>query len=398
MLQAILTILLHVGAWIPKAIVERKLPENWKQMACATLLTVLAVVAGYYGLGFAPPPVPEPVFGWVRDPEAVKAVQAELPFKVFADTPAGQNADPLPDHMYLWKIFAQGVGSPPPIKNQGGVGSCVAHGTNSAAIRSYVVENTLKGKRIDLFDISQEVTYGGSRVQIGGGRIRGDGSVGAWAAKFINDYGVVACIVHEVGGKKYDLTHYNESRCRQYGDSGCPSDLIPIAKQHPVEEITLVRTWAEAKKALASGYAIAVCSDQGFTMQRDANGVCRPSGTWAHCMCLDGYHTENGKEYGHIVNSWGPNAHTGPVGWGSPGTEGFWADASVVGRMLGAGDSWAFSSVKGWPKRDLDWFVKGQTNPSDIRVANLAPVTQIARTRRSLDPCSVLCPDFSLAP
>ena len=24
-------------------------------------------------------------------------------------------------------------------------------------------------------------------------------------------------------------------------------------------------------------------------MQRDANGVCRASGTWAHCMALDGY-------------------------------------------------------------------------------------------------------------
>ena len=39
--------------------------------------------------------------------------------------------------------------------------------------------------------LSPEVIYGGSRVEIGGGRIRGDGSIGAWAARWVRDYGVV---------------------------------------------------------------------------------------------------------------------------------------------------------------------------------------------------------------
>jgi hypothetical protein len=26
--------------------------------------------------------------------------------------------------------------------------------------------------------------------------------------------------------------------------------------------------------------------------------------------------------------------------------------------MLGQNDSWAFSTVKGWPKREIDWFVQ----------------------------------------
>lgn len=108
-------------------------------------------------------------------------------------------------------------------------------------------------------------------------------------------------------------------------------------------------------------------------------------------MCLDGYHTEGGEEFGHIVNSWGPSAHTGPVGWGNPGTEGFWAKSSVVNRMLSQGDSWAFSSVKGWPKRDLDWFVRGENKeePAYAAVSNIRG----AHSRR-IAPCV----DFSLAP
>src|SRR5437763_1529398 len=70
-------------------------------------------------------------------------------------------------------------------------------------------------------DLAQEVIYGGSRVEVGGGRLRGDGSVGAWAAKFVHDYGVVPRGVHG----RYDLSRYDERRCREYGARGVPGDL-----------------------------------------------------------------------------------------------------------------------------------------------------------------------------
>jgi hypothetical protein len=81
-------------------------------------------------------------------------------------------------------------------------------------------------------------------------------------------------------------------------------------------------------------------------------------------MCIDGY-CEDGAFF-HIENSWGDKAMTGPTGWGSPSTAGFWAEASVVKRMLDAGDTWAFSGVKGFPARDSDWFVQ---RPAPTRVA-----------------------------
>lgn len=349
------------------------LPKNWKDIALwALMASAITILTAYGCIPQTPVPAPPiPVFepsnaqaqgGWVKDAKAVEAIAETLKFKVFAATPAGKADDPLPDSVYLWQAYAKAGIRGPPSKDQGQVGSCVSFGTNNAVARSLAVSIANGKAAFEFKDIAEEVTYGGSRVQVGGGRINGDGSVGAWAADFVKKWGVVAR--EKVGD--YDLSTYSVTRCRDFGRQGVPAPLQAAAKNNPVQSITMVRTWAEAKRALANGYAMSVCSGQGFTMQRDANGICRASGSWAHCMCLDGYATINGKEYGHIVNSWGPNAHTGPVGPGDPPPCGFYADANVVNRMLGEGDSWAFSNVVGFPIQTLDWFVRREPRPLDI--------------------------------
>jgi hypothetical protein len=292
-------------------------------------------------------------FGWYDNPAEVSAVVRTLPFPIASGTPAGEvDAGDLPKQVFLWQAYRKLTGGNPPAHNQGQVGSCVSFGTCTAIRRTMAVEIALLKEQEELTEIVEEVVYGGSRVEVGGGRIRGDGSVGAWAAEFVRRWGVLARGTYD----RYDLTRYSESTCRDFGYSGVPDELEPVAKEHPVREVTKVDSWASAKRMLASGYGIAVCSDQGFSMRRDAQGVASPSGTWAHCMALDGYVVlDGGAEYGHIVNSWGTDAHTGPVGWGDPGTDGFWAEAAVVNRMLSQGDSWAFSGLQGFPARKIQW-------------------------------------------
>lgn len=207
-------------------------------------------------------------------------------------------------------------------------------------------------------DLAQEVIYGGSRVEVGGGRVSGDGSVGAWAAEFVRRYGVVPRGVHGAA----DLTRYTEARCREFGARGLSADLEALARLYPVRGVANVRTWAEAKAAIRNGYPVAVCSRQGFTMRRDSAGFCAPSGTWNHCMALIGV-TESPRPGGFLLNSWGPSAHTGPVGVGNPSPAGFWADAAVLDRMLADGDSWAFSGFTGFPARRLDWYARVPTPP-----------------------------------
>jgi hypothetical protein len=290
-------------------------------------------------------------FGWWDNPAEVSAVVRQLPFASASATDACRIGD-VPKEVFLWHATKKLTGKNPETKNQGGVGSCVSFGTNTAVRRTMGVEIAIGGEVEEYTDIVEEVTYGGSRVEVGGGRIRGDGSVGAWAAKFVEDWGVIAR--GKYGG--HDLSRYSESTCRSFGSRGVPDELEPLAKEHPIKEVTAVPTWEDAKRLLASGYGIAICSNQGFSMRRDSEGVCSPSGSWAHCMCLDGYVVlSGGRELGHIENSWGPDAHTGPVGAGEPGPGGFWADSKVVGRMLGYGDSWSFAAVQGFPARKIKW-------------------------------------------
>lgn len=355
------------------------LPDSTRKMvAWAVVAFAIWGVNRWLGTEFPTPPVP--AFGWVKDPVAVEQVSSTLRFKVFGDTPAGQNAAALPKSVYLWDVYRKVDPAGPPCKNQGQVGSCVSFGTNNAILRSMACDIVIGGRAFELKDIAEEVTYAGSRVEIGGGRLRGgDGSVGAWAAQFVQKYGVVAREVHG----QYDLSKYDQARCRAWGASGVPAELEAVAREHPVQEITRITSWEEAKKALSQGYGIAICSSQGFRMTRDARGVAQASGTWQHCMCLDGYHTEGTAEFGHIENSWGPDTHKGPVGWGNPSTAGFWADASVVERMIrDGGDTWAFSSVKGFPARDSDWFVR----LAPVRLERIACLT----SKERLLPCVLL--------
>lgn len=318
-------------------------------------------------IGDGPPP--DAGQGWVCDPDEVKAVADTLEVKVFADTPAGQVGD-LPRSVYGWKLYEQLMARGPPVKNQGQVGSCVSFGTNAAVERTLVAEIVArKGSPAEWSRFTEEATYGGSRVEIGGGRIRGDGSVGAWAAQFVTRYGMVP-------RKKYDsidLTTYSESLCRQWGDRGVPAEFEEVARRFPVKAFVQVKSLDDVTKSLSQGYFIAVCSNQGFTMARDANGVARASGSWAHCMCLDGYHTDDaGRVYVHVTNSWGDRAHTGPTGWGNPGPDGFWAEGSVVDRMVKQGDTWAFSGVTGFLRRKLDWFVIHGPDRADAFARRLA--------------------------
>jgi hypothetical protein len=302
-------------------------------------------------------PIDEPTraFGWVDDPHAVQSVAGQS--RRFADTEAFGAPYEGPDDVFLWQACRQATGDLLPPRDQKSVGSCVSFGTASA-IEHLLCVQIASGASEEFRDLAQEVIYGGSRVEIGGGTIRGDGSIGAWAAKFVTTYGVVA------RGKygQYDLRSYDESRCREYGRSGVPDELEPLARQHPVKDASNVRSWDECKAAIRNGYPIAVCSSQGFTMQRDAEGFCKASGTWAHCMAIIGI--RGGSRPGaFLLNSWGGSAHTGPRGPGDPSPAGFWADAAVVDRMLKQGDSWAFSHAVGFPARKLNWYAFAPRSP-----------------------------------
>ncbi len=326
--------------------------------------------------------------GWVNDRDAIAKAASQLDVQVFALTPAGQTRD-LPKSAYGWKPYEQLFGRPPPMFDQNPTGSCVGFGTTRAVERTLAAEIVLRGGTKEEFShFSEEVTYAGSRVEANGGTcpIRPnwrdpspDGSNGGWAAKFVTQWGMVP-------KDKYgdlDLTEYSASRAHSWNYSGVPDQLEPVARKFPVKSAARITSWKDAKAALANFYGIQIASSLAVGRERDANGVARSQGSWAHSMCLDGYHTdESGREYGHIENSWSKTGyHTGPVGWGNPTEAGFWVAADVIDRALKQGDSYAYSGATGFPRRTvpLDWLIR-------------------AEPRRERDPFALFArPEFALA-
>lgn len=290
--------------------------------------------------------------GWIKDDEAVESICATLSHPDFSQTDAANLAEAdLPKECFLWKDALRVVKAlhlKP--EQQGNVGTCVSFGTARAIEYTNLIE-IANGDQEEFKYLCRPVIYGGSRVEIGGGKIRGDGSIGAWAAKFVTSYGVI----DQGRYAGYDLAVYNPTLCRDWGNKGVPDVLEPYIKEHKVTNTTQVKTITDAQKALCQGYGISICSNQGFTTRRDANGICYPSGSWAHCMAITGYTTIKDTLYMYIENSWGDYLGTSNLAPNQANYATFLAKHDVVARMLAQNDSWAFAGLNGFKKRKLDW-------------------------------------------
>lgn len=289
-------------------------------------------------------------FGWVRDEGAVARVLATLPRPLFAQADIATAEEP--GDAFLWEAVRCVTGGDLAAHDQDGVGCCVGEGFSSAVEYLQCVEIALGNEPERYQPIASEAVYALSRVEVGGGRLHGDGSVGAWAAKAVQQYGVLPRA--PIG--RFDLSHFDPARAREWGGRGLPDELEPDARLHRVQTVSLVRAFHEARAALANGYPVAVCSDQGFATTRDRDGFCPARGTWNHCMCFVG--AVGGRRPGLCcLQSWGENSPGGPVGIGDHPRCAFWVDAEVADRMLAQGDSWALSAFDGFPARRIDWMI-----------------------------------------
>lgn len=305
--------------------------------------------------------------GWKDEPEAVAAMRAAweargMPADFSRAAPhLMQGADDAP--VFFWDAEEKLFGAAKPSWNQLQVGSCVGFGTTRMA-QDLLLWEIFCGEAEEYpgSDLCPEVTYGGSRVEIGGGSIGGDGSVGAWAYEFGTRFGFVK------RGKygTLDLTSYNERTCRALGNQGLPTDLEAVAKEHPIQAAAFVKTGAEVWAALGAGKPVVVCSNRGFTMQRDSRGYCSRSGTWNHCMGLRGRFVE--PDVGPSVvdqNSWGDYLGSANRTIRYVGADGkvytkdlpqgcFAIKLDVAGEMASQGDTAALAGFRGWQKTRID--------------------------------------------
>lgn len=290
--------------------------------------------------------------GWVDDKQGVEDVMNQLPFPVFSDvwTPikdTGKGKVTL-----LYDIIRKVNSGLFPNRHQT-VGDCVSQGGAYAVDASKAVDIYVN-KDLELWvaETSTEDLYWGSRNIIGQGRLgNSDGSIGAWMAKYLTDYGALP------RGKygDIDLTTYSGAKARSWGRRGfmLPQSFVDIAKQHPIMTASQVKSYNEVRDLVSNGYAVTIASNQGFSSRRDKDGFAKPEGSWAHQMCILGV-DDSFKRPGVLVqNSWGawnsgPVRHNQPVG-------SFWVDASEIERrVLRSGDCWAISGYEGFKPQKIN--------------------------------------------
>jgi hypothetical protein len=163
--------------------------------------------------------------------------------------------------------------------------------------------------------------------------------------------------------KKYDeidvdFTQYSSRNAGIYGSRTPPESWRAIGKNHLVQTITEVEDYETLRDLLANGYCISSCGGEGFSSERDVNGVSRRQGGWAHALAYLAVddRPEIIKLYGEplvlIQNSWGA--------WNSGGRRifgtfvdipvgSFWARWSDIKNRVMI----AMSGVNGWPPKKL---------------------------------------------
>lgn len=223
------------------------------------------------------------------------------------------------------------------------IGDCVSQAFGHGIDMLAAVQIAIGHKPEQFRQTATEAIYGMARVDIGG--LKGDledGAVGAWAAKAVTTLGTIS---RDLVGP------YQGERAKEWGAWGIPHELYVQSAGHKVRTASLVSTYSELEDALSNGYPVTVCSSQGFTLERDAEGFCGPQGRWDHCMLMLGTRADP-RPGACIFQSWGSDAPTGPLALDQPPNS-FWADRKVIERMLAKGDSWSLSSFQGYPAQLL---------------------------------------------
>lgn len=305
--------------------------------------------------------------GWIDDQREVEEVWSAMPTPFFS-TPSTDENDHH-NHLFFKEVVGTWHDEGPQL-----IGDCVSWGNARLVDYTSVLEMYLqlkdeesKGKSFQdgadefrqIFEFAcTEAIYALSRVEIGGQRgSRSDGSVGAWAAKAVTQFGSISRAHLDrlnLSGK------YSGQRAKDWGASGLPDNLEPYAKEHPIADMTPVRTWNDLKFHVQNYRVVAVCSNVGFEngsgghTQRDSQGFANPRGQWNHCMAF--VSTRGGSRPGALLtNQWPSGVVTGPMGDVEIPPCSWWVDADVAEKMLRQNDSFTGTKYKGYPARKLTW-------------------------------------------
>jgi hypothetical protein len=296
-------------------------------------------------------------FGYVPDPAYTDSYVKGLSFPHLAMHLPHLMRQRTKRDVYLWEALL--AVKPSWQRGAQGIGDCVSWGAELCAT-ILLAQLAVTGQSAWIEEAATEAIYGGCRVEALGERAGGyeDGAAGSWAAQWLNNFGVLLRIDYsqQTGNPDHDLRHYDERRAKEWGNYGCGGEndkgaLDAIAKVYPVKDVTQVRSVEEAAASIDAGCPVSVASMAGFgDMKRDAEGICRIDGSWAHQMMFAGVRHLRGEPFLQCFQSWGKSC-SGPFpGIAHPAIlDCSWlVSPEDANKMLGADDSFAYSRVEGF--------------------------------------------------
>lgn len=280
---------------------------------------------------------PPHLFGWVDSPARHALARTFAP-PLSQAAPQLMGAD---QDVFLFRAWKEALGDYPHYPAQR-IGDCTSFGSAHAVDLLQCVEITLGNQPIEYKETCSEAIYGLGR-EIAGMLGSGDGCYGVAVAKALVEHGAVP---RELVGE------YSGKRAKDWGARGVPDEIKKACAEHKLGAAALVTTLDELDAALANGYPAAGGFSQGFVMTRDADGVCRQSGSWGHEQCCIGRRRRNGKRQYLLGQSWGDGVPDGPTTDDQPSWS-FWIYEESMASILNQQDFLTFSKFPGFSVRPL---------------------------------------------
>lgn len=231
------------------------------------------------------------------------------------------------------------------ICNGFGINNCTSHSTRNACDISRAVEIDIKGEK------EAWVARGATEAIYGQRGHGGEGSSCARTVEFVTKVGGIIARQNYPGIA--DFSKYNGSMGGNWGSRGLPDKVLDLANDHQMKTASLIRTIEEARDALANGYGLTVCSNQGFSSVRDKKGFAKPQGQWAHAMSWTAC-DDTGSDISFLIcNSWGNWNSGGHPEWGQLPNGSFLIHSDVAERMIKQNGAFAISNFDGFPVQKL---------------------------------------------
>lgn len=155
-----------------------------------------------------------------------------------------------------------------------------------------------------------------------------------------------------------DLTRYSGRNAGLYGRSTPPESFAKQGQKNLARKATQLKSFEEIRDFLHNGYGVSSCGSEGFSGERNEDGVSSRRGSWAHAMSIIGAddRQEIKSKYGQplvlVQNSWavwnsGPRRILGTLIDIPQGA--FWTKWSDVRNRYFV----AISGINGWPAKKL---------------------------------------------